>query len=248
MTKAIFKKNYSDYSSEVEELTPLLQDNKYNKHRVSKQINIIKKGLKGEKELGYFLSNTFEEIFCLHNVFIQNGKQKSQLDYVILTRNCIWILESKSLSGNLTVLKDGQLIREKGSCERYPLVQANIQMENLKEYLLSKNLVNEDIEIKYRVVFTDTDSKVNVTYEIDEIKENFINVELISSVFKNTSSLKENLTLNQIDEISKDLIEETEKNKIKFKKKVYPNYYLNKKKPTKKSKNKLLEFLYRLFS
>lgn len=250
MKKAIFKKNFSNYSSDLEDLEPLLNDNRYDKYMVNKQINIIKKGLKGEKELGYFLSNTFEEIFCLHDVYIQNGKQRSQLDYVVLTKNCIWILESKSLAGNLKVLKDGQLIRERGSCERYPLIQANIQMQNLKEYLLNKNLIKNNVEIQYRVVFTDTDSTVNVTYENNEIKKNFINVELISTLFEDTSFLPENLTIGQINEISKDLIEETERNKAKSNKRINPGDYLNKnsKPSNKKGRSAFLEFLYRLFS
>ena len=207
MKKAVFKKPFSDYSTNKGFLANLLTKEGYDKEKINRDLNIIKKGLKGESELNYYLSNTFKEIYCLHNIRIKNGKQKSQIDFVAITRDCIWVLESKSLSGNTTVNEDGKFTREEGYCTKYPLIQAEIQANNLKEFLLNKNLIKEDIEVKYKVVFTDTNPKVKINYDTEDIKEGFIDVELISTIFDDV--IDEKLSIKDIDMISNCLIRET---------------------------------------
>ena len=207
MKKAVFKKPFSDYSTNKGFLANLLTKEGYDKEKINRDLNIIKKGLKGESELNYYLSNTFKEIYCLHNIRIKNGKQKSQIDFVVIARDCIWVLESKSLSGNTNVNEDGKFSREDGYCTKYPLVQAEIQANNLKEFLLNKNLITEDIEVKYKVVFTDKSQKSNVIYATDEIKKYFIDVELVKDIFEDEPD--EKLSIKDIDMISNCLIRET---------------------------------------
>lgn len=207
MKKAIFKKSFSDYSANKGFLSNLLNKDGYNKEKIRQQLNFINKGFDGERQLNYYLENTFKEIYCLHNVRIKNGKHKAQLDFVVIARDCIWVLESKSLSGLTTVNEDGKCMRETGGCTKYPLIQAEIQANNLKEFLLNKNLITEDIEVKYKVVFTDKSQKSNVNYSNDEIKKYFIDVELISTIFEDDA--EERLSIESIDMISECLIKET---------------------------------------
>ena len=90
MKKAIFKKSFSDYSANKGFLSNLLNKDGYNKEKIRQQLNFINKGFDGERQLNYYLENTFKEIYCLHNVRIKNGKHKAQLDFVVIARDCIW--------------------------------------------------------------------------------------------------------------------------------------------------------------
>lgn len=204
MKKAVFKKPFSDYSANKGFLSNLLTKEGYDKDKINHHLNMIKKGLRGESELNYYLSNTYKEIYCLHDIRIQNGKQKSQMDFIIITRNCIWVLESKSLSGHITVCEDGKIIRDDGSSIKNPIIQAKIQANNLKELLIKRNLIKEHIEVKYKIVFTDNSENTTVSYNSDEIKKHFIDVELISTLFE--EEIEEKLSKSDVEDISNFLI------------------------------------------
>lgn len=214
MKKAIFTKPFNDKCPNEDFLRSLLDKEGYNKDKIKKGINILRKGKRGEGELSYYLMNTYAEILCLHNVKVKCGKQKSQIDFVVIETDCIWVLESKSLSGSTTVDEYGKVTRDKGETTRYPGVQAKIQANNLKSFLLEKCLVPDDFEVKYRVVFTDRESDTLVKFHPRSELTEFVDVELISTLFEGNH--QPILSLKEMQAISDALIVESKMHSDRF--------------------------------
>lgn len=214
MKKAVFTKPFDENSPDELYLKSLLSEYGYDKEKIKKDMNAYRKGKKGEGNLNYYLMNTYADILCLYNVIIKSSHQKSQIDFVVIESDGIWVLESKSLSGVTTVDEDGKVTREKGATTRYPAVQAKIQANNLKTFLLEKGLITEDFPIKYRVVFTDNNSDSTVKFNQKSKLTEFVEVELISTLFEGDH--ESILSPDQMKAISDALISESRKHPDRY--------------------------------
>lgn len=214
MKKAIFTKPFDDKCPNEDLLKSLLDKEGYDQAKLKKAINILRKGKRGEGELSYYLMNTYAEILCLHNVKVKCGRQKSQIDFVVIETDCIWVLESKSLSGSTTVDEHGKVTREKGDTTRYPGIQAKIQANNLKSFLLEKGFITDDFEVKYRVVFTDRESDTLVKFNPRSELSEFVDLELISTLFEGEH--EKILSLKEMQSISDALIIESKRHSDQF--------------------------------
>ena len=99
--------------SELEKLNSLLDkvgDNQ--KEIVENQLKASMIGLDGEKRVMYELKHLSKPCLILHDITLfDKSADQSQMDFIILTKNCGFILESKCLSGDIKIDSEGNFTR-----------------------------------------------------------------------------------------------------------------------------------------
>ncbi|SEC00447.1 NERD domain-containing protein [Paenibacillus sp. GP183] len=81
------------------------------KDNIEKDIKLLKYGIDGENNVYFELKNSFLPILCLHDVRLEYGDYVAQLDFVVISNKFACILETKKLSGNISIDSDGNFVR-----------------------------------------------------------------------------------------------------------------------------------------
>ncbi len=135
----VFIKEDSDLKRRFCALEKLKKDFPKNKD-ISKEYYRIKKGLAGEDEIAYQLKKSNIGMYVLRDVKVRYEDLTAQIDLLIITSVFTYIIESKNLTGNITVNEKGDFIREtvvngkKKKVGMYsPLRQAEAQREVVRK-------------------------------------------------------------------------------------------------------------------
>ena len=75
-------------------------------NEVEYKINCIKKGINGENKILYTLMHSDIPMYILHDLNLEVDGFKSQIDFIVVTKKIIYIIESKDLNGNLDIEED----------------------------------------------------------------------------------------------------------------------------------------------
>lgn len=149
---------YNGNSAEknLEELNKLEKNN-----LIEYKINCVKKGISGENKLLYILQNSDIPMYIMHDITLEIDNHKSQIDFIVITKRNVYILEAKDLNGNLDIEQDGTFTRKIG---RYKSGIKNPLTQNREhELTINKILKREKIRLKYKsvVVLTNDYSYIN---------------------------------------------------------------------------------------
>ncbi|WP_425445868.1 NERD domain-containing protein [Dethiothermospora halolimnae] len=180
----IFIKNFTDENPIVLELEQLKETNKgkENLRKIERDINFLKAGHIGEKNVYYELKNSFLPMVCLHDLYIKYKGYEAQIDFVIITNKFICILETKKLNGDIYVNNKGDFIRRiknsKGKVVKKegiysPITQNERHISIVKELLKKYKLINR-CPIFSRVVMANPKSVISTRYAPKNIKEKLI--------------------------------------------------------------------------
>lgn len=109
----VFLKEDSDSSSFIEKMRQLESQAKTRElqKEIKKQINFAEYGSIGEKNIAFELRNSGIDMYILHDICIEYKDLKAQIDYLIVTRKKIFIIECKNLIGNIEIDSKGNFIR-----------------------------------------------------------------------------------------------------------------------------------------
>ena len=69
-------------------------------------------GLIGEKNIAFELSNSGMPMYILHDIHLELEDLSAQIDYIVVTKKVIYVIECKNLIGNITIDRDGNFIRD----------------------------------------------------------------------------------------------------------------------------------------
>jgi hypothetical protein len=111
------------------------------KENIESDIKLLKYGIDGENNVYFELKNSFLPILCLHDVRIEYGDYIAQLDFVVISNKFTCILETKKLSGNISIDSDGNFVR----------TLKNKYGREYKEGIYSKRLTRRCIPIQSRL-------------------------------------------------------------------------------------------------
>lgn len=137
------------------------------------KINCIKKGINGENKLLYVLLNSDIPMYIMHDITLKIDNHKSQIDFIVITKRNVYILEAKDLSGNLDIEQDGTFTRNFG---RYKKGIKNPLTQNYEhELTVNKILKREKIKLKYKSVVVLTNDYAYIKYKKGS-KDKFTNV------------------------------------------------------------------------
>lgn len=188
-SETIFLKSDSDLENKINVLTEL--QTKYpNNSKISKDLLLAKLGLQGEKEIEYELKNSNLGMYVLHDITLCYNDLTAQIDYIVITKGKIYLVECKNLVGNIIVNERGDFIREVvyNNQKKFkegiysPLRQAEIHKEVLKKIFLRKANLLDKIFLKERfdnwyvslVVTANSKNILNTKYAPKEYKKKVI--------------------------------------------------------------------------
>lgn len=186
---------------------------------------ILELGLYGEKSVQFELMNAFMPIHVLHDLRLQHGEWKAQIDFVVVTRKFLLVIEVKNYYGNIQVTENGDFIRNvmKGKKVVFqegfysPIRQVERQTEVLRTLLMEKGIIGNKTPIKQVVVFTNNKTILDLEKAKKDIRDRIIRLDglvgYISKELKKSSSVQ--ILDNRMSDISSFLmdshIEEIEK-------------------------------------
>lgn len=114
-TKAVGTVFLKDNSSAEEYISKLevLRDKAEGelKDKIEKQITVAQYGILGENKIAFELKNSGMDMYILRDIYLEYGDLSAQIDYIVVTRKRIYVLECKNLFGNIEVDQAGNFIR-----------------------------------------------------------------------------------------------------------------------------------------
>lgn len=189
------------------------RDKVLEKDRIEKDIKLLEYGLYGENEIVFELKNANVGMYVLHDVVIQCGDIKAQIDFVIVTSAYTYFVECKNLIGNITVDKKGEFVREYNYAGKKikeaiysPYTQAMrhkdlyMKIWNKQKNGLIKLLFEKAVNNNYKPLIVLANSKgiLNTRYAPKEIRDCTIRVDnLISYIKKDIASYDKMLLSNK---------------------------------------------------
>lgn len=151
---------------------------------LNEKIKLIELGLKGENSVLFELQNSFLPLHILHDVRVAHNNLKTQIDFVILTRKFLLVIEVKNYFGNILVNEKDEFIRQvyKGNKLTFqegfysPVRQVERQVEIFESYMKDMGAVNRT-PIKSVVVFTNNRTVINTKKASTHVKDKIIRVD-----------------------------------------------------------------------
>jgi len=205
----IFLKETSDATELIKQLEALLpQASGDVKEDIEKQIKVTTYGEIGENNVAFELKNSGMDMYILRDIYLEHGELSAQIDYLIITRKHVYIIECKNLIGNIEIDNMGNFIRsyEYGNRkikegfyspitqnERHLLVIKNLRGENRKNFITKKWFENSfSNTYKSIVVLANPKTILNAKYAKKEVKQKVIRLDQLIAHIK------------RIDEAEKD--------------------------------------------
>lgn len=184
-------------TSELEErlkVLEVLKDEYPDNKDLTKEYWMAKKGVAGEREIIYQLKNAHIGMYVLHDVRLKFGSETTQIDFVIITPLYIYYVECKNYAGNITVMSNGDFLREETENGKKvkkgfysPLRQVEVQRETVRKIWerdaskMQKLLTSKSFENRRRVLvaFTNPDCFLNTYYAPKNIQDKVIRADAL---------------------------------------------------------------------
>lgn len=227
----VFLKEESNIAKDIERLTQIsAKATGTLKEEIEKQIKILQYGQYGEECIAFELKNSGLDLYILHDIYIEEGKLAAQIDYVIVGRKQVYVLECKNLIGNIEVDSNGNFIRtyEIGGKKikegiYSPITQNQRHLQVIKEKglarrnnIFAKAAFEKNFEKYYHslIVLSNPRTVLNARYAKKEIKDKIIRTDqLIAKIKEMEAASKEpELTVDTMKEIAESLLKHHQEN------------------------------------
>lgn len=205
----IFLKKDNDAQEYIERLKELKEKAQGElKQHIEKQIAYVQYGMIGEANIEFELKNSGMDMYILHDIYIECDGLSAQIDYIIVTRKSVYIIECKNLIGNIEVNNRGEFTRTYELLGKKikegiysPITQNNRHMNVLKAVglkaknnIISKKLYEKTFDESYKslVVLANPKTVLNVKYATWDIKNKIVRADqLINKIKEWDSNVKE---------------------------------------------------------
>lgn len=186
-------KEFNENNKQLEDLK-ILSEKVYSEKKklIDRDIMYLTYGMEGEKNVSYEIKNSYIPMLALHDIRIEDGESVAQMDYILITKSFILVLETKALSGDITVNESGEFIRyfknKAGKVYRKegiysPVAQNERHVRILTEYL-KKNKIIKKYPIYSFVVIANSKSVINKYKAPKEIQSQIIKYDQLTSFIK----------------------------------------------------------------
>ena len=216
----IFLKEDSEAKEFIEKLEELYKKaTEETKPEIEKQMKIAKYGLQGERSIAFELKNSGIDMYVLHDICLEVGDLSAQIDYLLVTRKHIYVIECKNLIGNIEIDNAGNFIRDyEISGKRIkegiysPLTQNQRHLQVIRELrlkektnFLSRVIFEKNFESIYKslIVLANPKTCLNAKYAKKEVKSQVIRVDQL------IASIKEIDSASKDGDFSADVMKET---------------------------------------
>lgn len=235
-----FEKN-EQLITDLTELAKSVSDNN-RKKQIEQDIVFLEQGMQGEANVAFELENSLIPMVCLHDVRIEYENYAAQMDFIIITRNCVIVLETKKLVGDIEITRDGhfnrifknrfgKVIRKEGMYS--PVSQNERQVRILEKMLKEHKLIRNFTPVKSLVILANPRTIIHKRYAPKSVQKNIYKYDQITKIINKENKnnpRNSNFTDKKMFEIAKfimkyevpksfmekykDDIEETEQNKV----------------------------------
>jgi hypothetical protein len=221
----VFLKEASDTTEFIEKMQKLKMDAAGDlKKNIEKQINLAKYGEMGEKNVAYELKSSGMDMYILHDIYLETDTLSAQIDYLVVTRKRVYVIECKNLIGNIEIDNTGNFIRtyelfgkklKEGIYS--PITQNQRHLQVLKDIRgesrgnrISRMMFENGFEENYKsvVVLANPKTYLNAKYAKKEVKEQVVRADQLIAYFKKMDELaKGSLSEKEMLEIAQFFLE-----------------------------------------
>ena len=204
----VFLKDTSDATQTIAQLETLLpQVTNDMREELEKQIKVTTYGEMGENNVAFELKNSGMDMYILRDIYLEHGELSAQIDYLVITRKHVYIIECKNLIGNIEIDSMGNFIRsyEYGNRkvkegfyspitqnERHLLVIKNLCNERYTNFFARKRFENTFKNIyKSIVVLANPKTLLNAKYAKREVKQKVIRLDQLIAHIKAIDAVEE---------------------------------------------------------
>lgn len=119
--------------------------------QLDKEIKLLSLGIQGEKNIDFELRNSHIPMYVLHDLYLEDEGLSAQIDYLVITRKCSFVIECKNLYGNIEINEKGDFIRTFNNSPKEgiysPVTQNQRHLEMLKRIRLKakKNIITKSL-------------------------------------------------------------------------------------------------------
>lgn len=210
----VFLKENSDAEAYVEKLHELREKaNGTLKQEIEKQIAIAQYGIMGENNIAFELKNSNLDMYILHDLYVECDDLSAQIDYIIVTRKRVYVIECKNLIGNIDVNNRGEFTRtyelfgkkiKEGiyspitQNERHLNVLKAIGLKS-KTNVIAKTLFEKAFEETYKsvVVLANPKTVLNVKYATKGVKEQIVRADQLINKIKTWDAKYDDVEFSQ---------------------------------------------------
>lgn len=234
-TEPILLKTDSSAKEQLRQLEDLLPKAPAEiREKIEDEIKMVRAGIYGEEQIEYELKNSHMPIIVLHDLYIKHGDLSAQIDYLVVGRKLIYLIECKNLIGNIEIGNNGEFTRTfYYSQKRYkkegiysPVTQNRRHLDLLKQILGErKNLLMRklfeasfDNMFKSVVVLANPKSVLNAKYAKGEVKQQVIRVDQLIQYLKDSERKADAFECgdNDIMKIAKSYLSLHQENKVDY--------------------------------
>lgn len=212
----VFIKEDSDAESFIEKMKSLsARASGKIKDKIDEQIAIAEAGLKGENQIAFELKNSGTDMLIMHDLYLEKNGLSAQIDFLVITRKHIFVIECKNLYGNIEIDEKGNFIRHMGQGKFYrkegfpsPVSQnerhLNILKEIRREYknnFVTQGLFDKLFPQTYRsiVVLANPKTILNDSKAPEEIRKVVIRLDQLVAYIKKIEDEDDSLKSSEKD-------------------------------------------------
>ena len=230
----VFLKSSNQAAEYIEKLK-LLQDKCDGslKEEIDKQIAIAEYGIKGEQSIAFELKNSGMDMYILQDICLEHGELSAQIDYMIVTRKRIYIIECKNMIGDIEVNNTGDFIRTYQLRGRrikegiYSPITQNIRhLQIVKEVrkadrknIITKKLFENHFEDNYKsiVVLANPKTVLCAKFAKKEVKEQIVRVDqLVHKIKEMDKQVKDSMSEKEMLEVANFFLEKNKQDRSDY--------------------------------
>ncbi len=79
--------------------------------QIQRDIKLLRAGISGENNVAYELKSSFMPIYIFHDLFLEYRDLTAQMDYLVIHKNFVLVIECKKMLGDIEITSKGDFIR-----------------------------------------------------------------------------------------------------------------------------------------
>ena len=178
------------------------------KKLIFQDMRLLQYGNQGEENVVFELMNSFMPMLVLRDLQLGYEDQTAQIDFVVITRKLVFVIECKNLFGNIEVINTGDFIRTlefggKKRCEGIysPITQNRRHLEIIKAIrkedkgnILLKMMFEKHFEENYKsiIVLANEKTVLNFNKANKGIRDQIIRNDQLIAQIKKLNALSDN--------------------------------------------------------
>ena len=238
LDKPIFLKEESEIKYYILKLKELYSKAEGDlKNKLEREIKIASLGEIGENNIAFELKNSNIPMYVLHDINLEIDGLSAQIDYIVVTRKIIFIIECKNLVGNIEIDSQGNFIRTYNFNGRFikegiysPITQNQRHLEVMKRLgkanksnIVTKMLFEKFFDDNYKsiVVLANPKTFLNYKYAKKEVRDKVIRADQLVDFIKKTNAKSSSAALddNNLKKIAERILSYHKADKMSYLKK-----------------------------